>query len=108
MTAVAFGFASNPANTLVEALLLGGVVESFVVATNFNVAGTAFLGFSGIVFDQIRVTVGGDTQGIAQPTTPSWVVRGPVPSQVLPFFVQRGSMVIGIPNRGRRVMSGHG
>ena len=59
-TAAAIGFATNPNTTTVSAYLSGGLVESFSQATSFDVAGTAFLGFSGISFDEIRFSVSGD------------------------------------------------
>ena len=56
VTEAAFGYAKNPTTVLVEALLLNSVVESFSQAVTFNNASTAFLGFTGITFDSIRVT----------------------------------------------------
>ena len=52
----AFGYAKNPTTVLVEALLSGVVVESFNQNVHFNVPGTSYLGFTGIIFDEIRVT----------------------------------------------------
>lgn len=62
LTAAAFGVATNPATSLFEALNNGSVVESFSAATNFNGSGNSFFGFTGITFDAIRVTTGGDGQ----------------------------------------------
>lgn len=56
VTEAAFGYAKNPTTVLVEALLGGSIVESFSQAVTFNNANTAFLGFTGISFDSIRVT----------------------------------------------------
>jgi hypothetical protein len=56
VTQAAFGYAKNPTTVLVEALLGGVVQESFMQAVNFNNPNTAFLGFTGIMLDQIRVT----------------------------------------------------
>jgi len=56
VTAAAFGYAKNPTTVLIEALLGGTVVESFSQAVTFNNASTAYLGFTGISFDSIRVT----------------------------------------------------
>ena len=60
VTAAAFGYAKNPTTVLVEALLGNTVVESFSQAVTYNNANTAFLGFSGIAFDAIRVTANVD------------------------------------------------
>ncbi len=56
VNAAAFGYAKNPTTVLVEALLGGSVVESFSQAVTYDNANTAYLGFTGIVFDSIRVT----------------------------------------------------
>ena len=56
VTSAAFGYAKNPTTVFVEALLGNSVVESFSQAVTFNNPNTAFLGFSGISFDAIRVT----------------------------------------------------
>jgi hypothetical protein len=58
VTAAAFGYAKNPTTVFVEALLGGSVVESFSQAVTYDDPNTAFLGFSGISFDSIRVTAG--------------------------------------------------
>ena len=84
-TAAAFGFATNPANTLVEALLGASVVESFTQATTFDNNATAFLGFSGIAFDQIRITVGGDQQGLVDNIQVGVAAAVPEPA-TLTFF----------------------
>ncbi|MEL6521184.1 MAG: VPLPA-CTERM sorting domain-containing protein [Pseudomonadota bacterium] len=54
-TAAAFGFASNPQSTTLTAFLDGAQVETFTLATTFDDANTAFLGFTGITFDQIQI-----------------------------------------------------
>ena len=56
VTDAAFGYAKNPTTVLIEALLGASVVESFSQSVTFNNSSTAFLGFSGISFDSIRVT----------------------------------------------------
>lgn len=56
VTDAAFGYAKNPTTVFIEALLAGAVVESFSQAVTYNDPDTAFLGFSGISFDSIRVT----------------------------------------------------
>lgn len=56
VTSAAFGYAKNPTTVLVEALLGDIVVESLSQAVTYNNPNTAFLGFSGISFDAIRVT----------------------------------------------------
>lgn len=56
VTSAAFGYAKNPTTVLVEALLGNIVVESLSQAVTYNNSNTAFLGFSGISFDAIRVT----------------------------------------------------
>ena len=56
-TDVAFGFATNVANTTLTAFLNGVIVESFQTPTTSNNAGTAFLGFTGILFDEIQISV---------------------------------------------------
>lgn len=62
VTEAAFGVATNPATTLFEALDNGAVVESFSAPTHFDGSTNYFFGFTGITFDEIRVTVGGDNQ----------------------------------------------
>ena len=57
----AFGAATNPTTTLFEALLAGNIVASGTSATDFSSA-NAYYGFSGVNFDEIRMTVGGDQQ----------------------------------------------
>ena len=57
VTAAAFGMATNPTTTLFEALLGGSLVESFSVATNLNNAAQSFYGFTGIIFDEIQITL---------------------------------------------------
>ena len=59
VTAAAFGYAKNPTTVLVEALLLGSVVEFFSQAVTYDNLDTAYLGFQGISFDSIRVTADG-------------------------------------------------
>ena len=56
VTSAAFGYAKNPTTVLVEALFNGSVIESFSQAVTFNNPNTAFLGFTNILFNQIRVT----------------------------------------------------
>ena len=56
VTEATFGYAKNPTTVLVEALNNGVVQESFNQSVHHNVAATSYLGFSGIVFDEIRVT----------------------------------------------------
>jgi hypothetical protein len=60
ITAAAFGVATNPATSIFEARYLGGLVESFSAATSFDGSTNYYFGFTGITFDEIRVTVGGD------------------------------------------------
>lgn len=55
VSAAALGVASNSSNTTFTALLAGQVVESAVATTNTTTP-DAFYGFSGIVFDQIRIS----------------------------------------------------
>lgn len=57
LTEAAFGMATNPATTMITALLGGSVVESFSVSTTFNNASQSFYGFTGITFDEIRILV---------------------------------------------------
>jgi PEP-CTERM motif len=56
VTSAAFGYAKNPTTVLIEALLGGSVVESFSQAVSYYEPSTAYLGFTGISFDSIRVT----------------------------------------------------
>jgi hypothetical protein len=55
ITAFAFAFATESANTRLTALLDGQVVESFALATSWDQPGTAFLGFRNIAFDEIML-----------------------------------------------------
>lgn len=54
----AFGIATNPSTTLVEALLNGVVVGSASAATDFD--GTDFFQVTGLTFNEIRLTMSGD------------------------------------------------
>jgi hypothetical protein len=56
----AFGFASNPALTTVTALLNGVVVESLTATTTFDNALTGYFTLTGIVFDEIEISVSTD------------------------------------------------
>lgn len=58
MGEAAFGIATNPNSTLVEALLNGVVVGSASAGTDFD--GTDFFQITGLVFDEIRLTTSGD------------------------------------------------
>jgi hypothetical protein len=63
ITSVAFGVATNPATVLFEALDNGVVVESFSASTSYTGSGVNyFFGFTGVTFDEVRLTVGGDGQ----------------------------------------------
>ena len=53
----AFGLASSQAVTTFTALLGGVVVESFSEITTFNDPSKSYYGFSGIVFDEIQISV---------------------------------------------------
>lgn len=53
MTAAAFAFATEGGTTRFTALLGGRAVESFALATGWENAGTAFVGFERIAFDEI-------------------------------------------------------
>ena len=59
VTAAAFGMANGPTTTLFEALLGGSLVESFSVATTFDNSDQSFYGFTGIMFDEIQITLRG-------------------------------------------------
>jgi hypothetical protein len=54
----AFGMATNPNTTTVEALLNGVVVGLANAATDFD--GTDFFQITGLVFDEIRISTSGD------------------------------------------------
>lgn len=56
VTSAAFGYAKNPTTVLVEALFNGSVIESFSQAVTYDNPNTAFLGFTNILFNEIRVT----------------------------------------------------
>jgi len=58
MSAAAFGIATNPANTTVEALLNGVVVGSATAATDFD--GTDYFQITGLTFNEIRLSTSGD------------------------------------------------
>jgi hypothetical protein len=58
-TSAAFAMITNFNTTLFEALLGGSVVDSGTTTTSTSNAND-FYGFSGVSFDEIRVTVGGD------------------------------------------------
>jgi VPDSG-CTERM motif len=57
-TEVAFAMATNPGTSTFSAYLDGVLVESFSAATDVS-SSNNFFGFSGIVFDEIRVDAGG-------------------------------------------------
>ena len=50
-------FATNPQTTTLTAFLSGVPAEPFSLTTTFNNANTAYLGFTGITFDQIQILV---------------------------------------------------
>jgi hypothetical protein len=55
MDAAAFAFATERATTVMSAFLDGRLVETFSLETNWYVPETAYLGFSGVRFDEIRL-----------------------------------------------------
>lgn len=54
--AAAFAVATDPASTTFTALLNGSVVESFTANTNFDRSTSYFFGFTGVAFNEIRVS----------------------------------------------------
>ncbi len=58
LTEAAFAMITNPGTSMFEALLLGIVVDSGSLPTRFDEMDN-FYGFTGVAFDEIRVTVGG-------------------------------------------------
>lgn len=58
-TEAAFAMVTNPGTSTLTALSNGTVVETFSTGTTFD-SPTNFLGFTGIVFDQIKVEVGNE------------------------------------------------
>ena len=62
VSGASFAFVSADSNTTFEALLNGVVVESFSSMTGDQIQ--SYYGFTGIVFDEIRVTVGAPGMGI--------------------------------------------
>jgi len=56
-TSVAFGLASSQAITTFTALRGGVVVESFSEITTYNDPSEGYYGFSGILFDEIQVSI---------------------------------------------------
>ena len=52
----AFGLATNPGTTTLTALLDGTVVETFSSSTTYDNPSTAFLGFTGILFNEITIS----------------------------------------------------
>jgi hypothetical protein len=52
----AFGLATNPATTTLTALLNGTVVETFSLSTTSDNPATAFVGFTGILFNEITIS----------------------------------------------------
>jgi hypothetical protein len=59
-TEVAFALATNPTTTTFTALLGGTPVESFSSPTSFDSSTPYYFGFTGITFDEIRISVGGN------------------------------------------------
>ena len=62
LTEAAFAMITNPGTSLFEALLGGSVVDSGSFGTSFG-SPQNFYGFSGLAFDEIRVTPGGANNG---------------------------------------------
>jgi len=62
ISAVAFGIATNPGRAQFEALNDGVVVETFLAGTSYDGSTNSYFGFTGITFDEVRVTMGGDGQ----------------------------------------------
>jgi hypothetical protein len=56
-TSAAFGMTSDPTITTFTALLHGDIVESFSQLTTYNDPSKSYYGFSGIVFDEIQVSL---------------------------------------------------
>ena len=56
-TAAAMAFATDPQTTTLTAFLSGVQVETFSQATTFDNPNTAYLGFTGITFDQIQISL---------------------------------------------------
>ncbi len=58
VTEAAFGFVTNAGTSTFVALLDGVQVETFDTFTTFNNSSTAFIGFTGIVFNEISISPG--------------------------------------------------
>jgi uncharacterized repeat protein (TIGR01451 family) len=62
--AVAFGIATNPANTEFTAKLNGIVVETYQSATDATTAAVSFQGFEGVLFDEIEISTVGSNEAL--------------------------------------------
>jgi len=56
VTEAGFFFRTNPTTTTFTALFNGGIVESFAASTDLS-SSSNFYGFSGIVFDEIQISI---------------------------------------------------
>jgi len=88
VTAAAFGMANGPITTLFEALLGGSLVESFSVATTFDNPAQSFYGFTGMMFDEIKITARGT--GLETATLIDNIQSNPVPEPSTIFLFGSG------------------
>jgi hypothetical protein len=99
----AFGLATNPGTTTLTAYLYGSFVESFDVYTTYNNPATAFVGFTGILFNEIAISTTDDYWGMHYAlvdTIQDCTV--PVPEPATIFLLGSGLLGVGWLMRKRR------
>jgi hypothetical protein len=94
----AFGLATNPGTTTLTAYLNGVYVDSFSLSTTYDNPATAFVGFTGILFNEIAVTTTGH---LALVDTIQDCVAVPEPATI--FLLGGGLLGVGWLMRKRRV-----
>lgn len=100
VTAASVAVGTNTGTTLFEALLNGVLVESFSATTDLT-SSANFFGFTGIVFDELRITGGGGNQAAAIDNL-GYVTAIPLPAAgLLLIFGLAGLGVVSVRSRRR-------
>lgn len=93
VSSAVFAFATNPGTSTFTALLDGSIVESFSSSTSVFQPNN-FFGFTDILFDEIKVDVGGFNNSMLLDNIQFTTVTTPEPGSILGLLVA-GSIVTG-------------